>query len=185
VRFRLVHKLATYCLASIALFTLASSGSLPSLTLILVVLFCAFSWHADPETRLGCLFDRAATALNIVTLILLAGAVFQVARSFPDVDLLPFLNFVIFLLVLKLWQRRGNRDYLQIYVLSFVVMLAASMTASAYPVWRSIFLSKERAIIMPAYPKITSTRLAAHVTCSCQVQTTGAGGGLAIVMCGV
>jgi transglutaminase-like putative cysteine protease len=126
-----VHKLATYCLASTALFTLASSGSLPSLTLILVVLFCAFSWYADPETRLGCLFDRAAVALNIVTLILLAGAVFQVARSFPDIDLLPFLNFVIFLLVLKLWQRRGNRDYLQIYVLSFVVMLAAAWLATS------------------------------------------------------
>jgi transglutaminase-like putative cysteine protease len=131
VRFRLVHKLATYCLASTALFTLAGSGSLPSLTLILVVLFCAFSWYADPETRLGYLFDRAAVAFNIVTLVLLAGAVFQVARSFPDVDLLPFLNFVIFLLVLKLWQRRGNRDYLQIYVLSFVVMLAAAWLATS------------------------------------------------------
>ena len=131
MRFRLVHKLATYLLASTALFTLATPGTLPSLTLILVVFFCALSWYADPETRIGRLIDRGAAAFNIVTLLLLAGAVFQVARSFPDVDLLPFLNFVIFLLVLKLWQRRGNRDYLQIYVLSFLVMLAAAWLATS------------------------------------------------------
>jgi hypothetical protein len=34
-------------------------------------------------------------------------------------------------LVLKLWQRRGNRDYLQVFVLSFVVMLAAAWLATS------------------------------------------------------
>ena len=131
MRFRLVHKLATYLLAGTAVFTLATSGTLPSFTLVMVVLFSALSWHTDPETRIGRLFDRATFAFNIVTLILLAGAVFQVARSFPDVDLLPFLNFVLFLLVLKLCQRRGNRDYLQVYVLSFLVMLAAAWLATS------------------------------------------------------
>jgi len=56
-------------------------------------------------------------------------AVLRVARSFPDVDLSPFLNFVLFLLGYKLCQRRGNRDYLQIYILSFMVMLAAAWQA--------------------------------------------------------
>ena len=131
MRFRLVHKLATYLLAGTAVFTLATSGVLSSFTLVLVVLFCALSWYADPEMRLGHLFARATLWFNVVTLILLAGSVFQVARSFPDVDLLPFLDFVLFLLVLKLCQRRGNRDYLQVYILSFLVMLAAAWLATS------------------------------------------------------
>jgi transglutaminase-like putative cysteine protease len=131
VRFRLIHKLATYVLAATAFFTLATSGVLSTLTLGLVVLVGAVSWLADPETRLGLLLDRGASLLNIVTLLFLAVSVFQVARSFPDVDLSPFLSFVLFLLVYKLCQRRGNRDYLQIYVLSFLVMLAAAWTATS------------------------------------------------------
>jgi transglutaminase-like putative cysteine protease len=129
VRFRLVHKLATFLLAGTALFTLATAAVLPPLTLVLVALAFVLSWFADPETRIGGWFDRAAIAFNVVTLIFLAFAVFQVARSFPDVDLLPFLDFVLFLLVLKLCQRRGNRDYLQVFVLSFLVMLAGAWLA--------------------------------------------------------
>ena len=131
MRFRLVHKLATYLLAGTSVFALGTSGVLTSFTLVLVVLFCALSWYADPETRLGHLFARATIGFNVVTLILLAGAVFQVARSFPEVDLLPFLDFVLFLLVLKLCQRRGNRDYLQVYILSFLLMLAAAWLATS------------------------------------------------------
>jgi Ca2+/Na+ antiporter len=131
VRFRLVHKLATYLLAATASFTLATAGVLPSLTLVAVVLLSALSWYADPETRLGHLVGRATVLFNVVTLILLSISVFQVARSFPDVDLLPFLDFVLFLLVLKLFQRRSNRDYLQVYVLSFLLMLAAAWLATS------------------------------------------------------
>ncbi len=131
MRFRLVHKLATYLLAATAVFTLATSSILSSFTLVLVVLFSALSWYADPETRLGQNIGRATVLFNVMTLILLAGAVFQVARSFPDVDLLPFLDFVLFLLVLKLCQRRSNRDYLQVYILSFLVILAAAWLATS------------------------------------------------------
>jgi hypothetical protein len=129
VRFRLVHKLATFLLAATALFTLGTSNVLPPASLVLIVLSLVFAWYADPEARIGRLVERGTLALNIVTLLFLAAAVFQVARSFPDVDLLPFLNFVIFLLALKLCQRRSNRDYLQVYVLSFLVMLAAAWLA--------------------------------------------------------
>jgi protein-glutamine gamma-glutamyltransferase len=131
VRFRLVHKLATYLLAATALFTLGSSGIMSAAVLVLIVLAGALSWHADPDTRVGSFFDRAAAAFNIGTLFFLAVAVFQVARSFPDLDLSPFLNFVLFLLVLKLCQRRSNRDYLQIFILSFLVMLAAAWMATS------------------------------------------------------
>ena len=131
MRFRLAHKLGTFLLAGISLGTLATSGVLPTLTLALVAVFFAVSWYADPETRLGLFFERLTALLNVATLLFLASAVFQVARSFPDVDLLPFLNFVLFLVVLKLCQRRNNRDYLQVYILSFLIMLAAAWLATS------------------------------------------------------
>lgn len=131
MRFRLAHKLASYMLAATAVFTLATSGVLSVLVLVLVVLASALSWHGDPDTRIGRWLDRAAGPLNVLTLIFLALAVFKVARSFPDLDLTPFLNFVLFLLVFKLSQRRSNRDYLQIYILSFLVMLAAAWMATS------------------------------------------------------
>jgi hypothetical protein len=121
--------LASFVLAATAFLTLATSGVLSTVVLVLVVLGGALAWLADPETRVGLLLDRCAGWLTVVTLLFLAAAVFQVARSFPEVDLSPFLDFVLFLLIYKLCQRRGNRDYLQIYILSFLIMLAAAWTA--------------------------------------------------------
>jgi transglutaminase-like putative cysteine protease len=52
-----------------------------------------------------------------------------VIRSFPEPDLTPILNLVLFLLVYKLFHRRSNRDYLQLYILSFLVVLAGAWLA--------------------------------------------------------
>lgn len=131
MRFRLAHKVATYLLASTAVFTLGTSGIVSAATLVFVVLLSAASWYSDPDTRLANAVGRAGLVLNVVTLLFLAGAAFQVARSFPDVDLLPFINFVLFLLGLKLFQRRSNRDYLQIFILSFLILLAAAWLATS------------------------------------------------------
>jgi transglutaminase-like putative cysteine protease len=131
VRFRLAHKVATYLLASTAVFTLGTAGVVSAVTLVLVVLLSAASWYADPETSLANGVARLGIVLNVLTLVFLAVAAFQVAHSFPDVDLLPFINFVLFLLALKLFQRRSNRDYLQIFILSFLILLAAAWLATS------------------------------------------------------
>jgi transglutaminase-like putative cysteine protease len=131
VRFRLVHKLTSYLLAGTALATLATSETASWLSLVLLLAAATVSWFVEPDTRLGTLFDRAVPVLNVATVALFALAVLQVARSFPDIDLSPFLDFVLFLLGYKLCQRRGNRDYLQIYILSFLIMLAAAWQATS------------------------------------------------------
>jgi protein-glutamine gamma-glutamyltransferase len=131
MRFRAAHKAATFLLASTAVFTLATSNVLPMSTLILVVLGIGLAWHTDTGTRLARWVDRATPMLNLAVLGLLAVAVFQVARSFPDVDLSPFLSFALFLLIVKLCQRRSNRDYLQVFIMSFLVMLAAAWMATS------------------------------------------------------
>ena len=130
MRFRLVHKLTSYLLAGVALATLASSETASWLSLAILLAAAIFSWFVEPDTRLGALFDRAVPLLNVAAVVLFALAVLQVARSFPEIDLSPFLDFVLFLLGYKLCQRRGNRDYLQIYILSFLVMLAAAWQAT-------------------------------------------------------
>jgi hypothetical protein len=129
VKFRLVHKLTSYLLAGTALATLASSQTASWLSMAVMAAAAILSWFIEPDTRLGRLLDRAVPLLNLATVGFFALAVLQVARSFPEVDLSPFLDFVLFLLGYKLCQRRGNRDYLQIYILSFLVMLAAAWQA--------------------------------------------------------
>ena len=131
MKFRLIHKLTSYLLAGTALATLASSEATSWLSVAALTAAAILSWFIEPDTRLGRLLDRAVPLLNLATVGLFALAVLQVVRSFPDVDLSPFLNFVLFLLGYKLCQRRGNRDYLQIYILSFLVMLAAAWQATS------------------------------------------------------
>ena len=131
MKFRLIHKLTSYLLAGTALATLASSEATSWLSVAALTAAAILSWFIEPDTRPGRLLDRAVPLLNLATVGLFALAVLQVVRSFPDVDLSPFLNFVLFLLGYKLCQRRGNRDYLQIYILSFLVMLAAAWQATS------------------------------------------------------
>ncbi|MGD0836975.1 MAG: DUF3488 and transglutaminase-like domain-containing protein [Polyangia bacterium] len=131
MRFRVIHKITTFLLAIVAVLTLAANGSLSPLALTLVALGLGLAFYLEPGSRLGDLVERAARLVNAVSLILLALVVVKIGRSFPDVDLSPFLDFVLFLLVVKLCQRRSNRDYLQIFILSFLVMLAAAWTATS------------------------------------------------------
>jgi len=131
MRFRVAHKTATFLLAATAIFTLAAASVLSPVTLVLVILGVGMAWHADTGSRLGAWVDRATPLLNAMVLVFLAFAVFQVGRSFPEVDLTPFLGFVLFLLVVKLCQRRSNRDYLQVFIMSFLVMLAAAWMATS------------------------------------------------------
>jgi transglutaminase-like putative cysteine protease len=118
-------------LAITSIFTLASASILSSATLVLIVLGIGLAWHTDSGSRLGAWVDRATPLINAVVLVFLAFAIFQVGRSFPEVDLSPFLGFVLFLLVVKLCQRRSNRDYLQVFIMSFLVMLAAAWMATS------------------------------------------------------
>jgi len=131
MRLRSAHKTATFLLASTAIFTLASANVLAVSTLIFIVLGVGLAWHTDAGSPIAQWVDRATPIINVMVLLFLAAAVFQVARSFPEVDLSPFLSFALFLLVVKLCQRRSNRDYLQVFIMSFLVMLAASWLATS------------------------------------------------------
>jgi Ca2+/Na+ antiporter len=129
VRFHVVHKLMSYLLAMAAVGTLLSTGTVPFSTSALLLLAGAASWFVEPGTAVGRLLARAGVLLNIVALAFFGLSLFEVIRSFPEPDLTPILNLVLFLLVYKLFHRRSNRDYLQLYILSFLVVLAGAWLA--------------------------------------------------------
>lgn len=133
MRFHTTHKLVSYLLAATAVGTLISSGTVPLSAIGLLVAMGGFSWFTEPSTKLGALLDRAGLIFNVGALGFFAISLYQVIRSFPEPDLSPVLNLVLFLLAYKLFYRRTNRDYLQLYILSFLLVLAAAWLAQS--VW--------------------------------------------------
>jgi transglutaminase-like putative cysteine protease len=129
MRFHVVHKLMSYLLAVAAVGTLLCTGTVPLATTALLLCAGVLSWFVEPGTSLGRLLDRAGLVFNVGALAFFAVSLFDVIRSFPEPDLTPILNLVLFLLVYKLYHRRTNRDYLQLYILSFLVVLAGAWLA--------------------------------------------------------
>jgi transglutaminase-like putative cysteine protease len=129
VRFHVVHKLMSYLLAVAAVGTLLCTGTVPLGTTALLLVSGVVSWFVEPGTTLGRVLGRAGVVFNIVALAFFGLSLFEVVRSFPEPDLTPILNLVLFLLVYKLFHRRSNRDYLQLYILSFLVVLAGAWLA--------------------------------------------------------
>ena len=129
MRFRAVHKLMSYLLAAAAVGTLMTTGSVPMPTLALLGALGVLSWFVEAGTPFGRLLDRAGLVFNVVALAFFGLSLFQVIESFPEPELTPILNVVLFLLGYKLFHRRNNRDYLQIYVLSFLLILASAWLA--------------------------------------------------------
>ena len=129
MRFHVVHKLMSYLLAVAAVGTLMSTGTVPLSTTALLLVSGVMSWFVEPGTTLGRLLGRAGLVFNLGALAFFGLSLFEVIRSFPEPDLTPILNLVLFLLVYKLFHRRSNRDYLQLYILSFLVVLAGAWLA--------------------------------------------------------
>src|SRR5687768_7711519 len=113
MRFRAVHKLMSYLLAAAALGTLMATGTVPVTTWILLLVLGALSWFVEAGTTMGQLLDRAGLVFNVVALAFFGLSLFEVIESFPEPELTPILNVVLFLLGYKLFHRRNNRDYLQ------------------------------------------------------------------------
>ncbi len=131
MKFQATHKLVSYLLAASALGLVTTSGAVPTATLAFVVLVGVLSWFVEPGTHMGRLLDRAGLVFNVGALSFFALSLFEIVRSFPQPDLTPVLNLVLFLLGYKLFHRRSNRDYLQIYVLSFLLVLAGAWLAQS------------------------------------------------------
>ncbi len=149
MRFQVTHKLTTYLLVLAAMGTLASANLLSATTALLTVGCAGLSWFVDPGTRLAAWMERVSPIARLVAVSFFAVSAYEVWTRLPEPDLTPVLNLVLFLVVYKLFGRQVNRDYLQIYVLAFLMVLAGAAFA------QSVFF----AVCFTAYVVLTTWTL--------------------------
>jgi transglutaminase-like putative cysteine protease len=132
MRFQVTHKLMTYLLVLSALATLGAAGLLTVEAAAATLVLGGLSWFFDPGTAAARLLARGVLVLRVLATGFFAWTAYEVWTRLPEPDLSPVLNFVLFLVVYKLFQRAANRDYLQVYVLSFLLVLAAAAFAQSF-----------------------------------------------------
>ena len=122
MRFGLAHKLATYLMAACAFFALALSGQLSPLAVCAAGLAIAASWPIEPP-RVSV--ERLAPALSAAAALLF---VVELARALATGEAVPAgARFLLGLLAIKMVTRRTNKDYLHIYVVTFLMLVAATV----------------------------------------------------------
>ncbi|MCG5051889.1 MAG: DUF3488 and transglutaminase-like domain-containing protein [Myxococcales bacterium] len=131
MRFRAAHKLTSYLMVASAVGTLTVSGSLALGSLLAFTAAAVLSWFAESDAPGMRWLQRVDTPLKVLVLGFFSITVFGLVRAFPEPDLTSLLDLVLVLLAYKLLQRRTNRDYLQIYILAFLLVLASSWLAQS------------------------------------------------------
>jgi transglutaminase-like putative cysteine protease len=126
VRFQATHKLVTYLLVLAAFATLATTGAVSGKMALLFLGLCAASWRIEAGGARAAMFDRRITLTRIVVGAVLVQRTWVMARQLPEPDLVPVVDFVLVALAVKLFYRRNNRDDVHVFVLSFLLVLAAA-----------------------------------------------------------
>ena len=121
MRFVLVHKVCSYLMVATSLGAVVTSGELHPLVSAAAGLALFVSWWWEPP-RIDP--QRYELAWNIATLAVLAKTAFDVLTGGPLI--ISGVYFIVFLATNKLFNRRASRDYQQLYVLSFLQIVAAT-----------------------------------------------------------
>ncbi len=129
MRFAATHKAVSYLMVTTAFVMLMLTGELPLWLSLLVLAGIGGSYFFDPQQHplmLGRPYNYSLYAVVLLLSLLLLGNAAS-AEAFWDGG----LRVLCILLVCKLWQRRHNGDYLQAYVVSFVMLLGATFVESS------------------------------------------------------
>ena len=126
MKFQATHKLVTYLLVLAAFATLASAGAVSATMAVVFLVLVAVSWRVDAGGAKAALLDRRLTLTRVLVGAVLVQRTWIVARQLPEPDLVPVVDFVLVALAAKLFYRRNNRDDVHIFVLSFLLVLAAA-----------------------------------------------------------
>ena len=122
MRFFAVHKASSYLMVLTALLTVGLGATVPMLIAALVGIAAIVSWWWEPpriDLKRFELFWNIATVGMLLKVIIdgvYTGAILEQA-----------LDFVLFLTINKLFNRRTSRDYQQLYILSFLQMTAGTV----------------------------------------------------------
>ena len=123
MRFSFLHKLTSYLLVAAGFSALAFSGELSPLAVAITTVLGLASFAFEP-TRFAWMQSRAWSYLwNAGTVGMFAWTMGEVARG---ERLMAGVRFLCFLLVNKLWNRRASKDYLQSYLISFLMLVAGT-----------------------------------------------------------
>jgi transglutaminase-like putative cysteine protease len=132
MRFQAAHKLITYLLVLSALGALATTRALSPLSALLFLAVAAASSFVDAGSKAAAAIDRGGRIVRGATGALLAVIVWRIWRRMPDADLAPAFDLILALLAYKLLFRRSHRDYVQIYALTFLLVLVASTVTATF-----------------------------------------------------
>jgi protein-glutamine gamma-glutamyltransferase len=122
VRFSSLHKVTTYLMVCSAAASLWLSPDVSMLAVLLSAAGILLSFFFEPSPRTSS--GRVQAAWNIATLAFLLYLIAEVLQG--ESPLLGGVLFLLFVLVNKLFNRHSSRDYRQIYVVSFLILVAAT-----------------------------------------------------------
>jgi protein-glutamine gamma-glutamyltransferase len=127
MRFSAIHKVASYLMVSSAFAALALSRELSPLVVALTIAAVFSSFFVEPPQH-AWLRGRVWTGVwNGATLVAFSWTILDALRGEA---LFSGVRFLCFLLVNKLFNRRASRDYLQAYVVSFLMLVAGAALSS-------------------------------------------------------
>lgn len=122
MRFAIAHKTATYLMVGFAYLAMTTGGALSPMLSFAGLLAMVVSWWWEPP-RIR--FERWQTAWTVASVFAL---VYAVLTAIVTGDYLGVGGqFLLFLIVTKSFNRRAARDWQQMYLLSFLMLVAGSV----------------------------------------------------------
>jgi protein-glutamine gamma-glutamyltransferase len=125
MRFSLVHKACSYLVIVTSTIALFASGELHPIMLLITAIGFISSWlWEQPRVEIA----RYVNVWNTLTVLALGKTVFDVFTGASV--LVSAIYFIVFLSLNKLFNRQTSADYLQLYVVSLLQMIAATALSS-------------------------------------------------------
>ena len=127
MRFGLAHKVATYLMVLSAYLAMVTGGGVSPLIALLGLAGLVTSWWWEPPV---IRYEKWALAWTLASLLVLA---YTVLSAVATGDYLGIAGeFLIWLTVAKACNRRAARDWQQLYLLAFMMLVAGSVLNSEF-----------------------------------------------------
>ncbi len=125
MRFAYAHKMTTYLMVGSAFLSVVLSGEVSAILSLLLGLALIASWFWEPPRIDFAKYDRMWV---VVAILSFAYGVFDFLTG-GDI-LLAGVHFLLTLVILKLFNRKASKDYLHVYILAFLMVVAATVLNS-------------------------------------------------------
>ena len=128
MRFSAIHKTTTYLMALAAWGAVALAPDADLAAIAIALPLFAVSWFLEPPRVSLKTTARLAIAWNVATVAFFAVTIMSILSGEPAVP--SGIRFLSFLLVNKLCNRRSSKDYQQTYIITFLLLVAATTVNS-------------------------------------------------------